>query len=901
MTYDFHILHLEDNPNDAELVRYALESGGVSCRIVLVTGRQAFCDALDQLNFDIILADFSLPDYNGLAAFDEVQARELELPFVLVTGALGEERAIESIRAGISDYVLKTNLARLASVVPRAIAEKNAEWQHFLALEDLRLSEERFDLAVRGSGAGIWDWPDLRNEDMWWSPRIFEILGYAEGDLDPSIKQWRELILSEDQEDFSRGLDEHLQTRSAYDTEYRMRHKSGDIVWVRSRGSAIWNKQGVAIRMAGYLQDISDRKEAQKNLDVREKDLLRAQRVAHIGSWNLDIPANRLDWTEETYRIFGLTPEEFDGTVQAFLARVHPGDLQRVTEIWSAALAGQTYDLEHRILIGSEVRWVREVAILDFSPSGEPLRAVGVVHDLTAQRSAEAESNQLNESYRAITQTVNEAIIMMDTTGEICFWNPAASKIFGFIRDEAMGKDLHQLLAPQHYHPAANQGMREFFTQGTGPALGKTMEVYGLHSDGHEIPLELSLARIRQNDEWHAVGVLRDISERRAAEHEVSALHRQLAQTQKMEAIGTLAGGIAHDFNNILAAIIGYSSLVESRLPAESRDREDMKRVLQAGTRAKNLVRQILTFARKTELEQHPVAVDLIVKEVLQLIRASLPATIDIVSHVDADGQMVLGSPTEVHQVVMNLCTNSFHAMEGKGGSLEVMLHRTDLIGHDRLFDGCYLLLQVKDSGKGIEPQLLEKIFEPYFTTKEIDRGTGLGLSVVQGIVQRLGGTVEVVSEVGVGSCFTVWFPCCAEEFVEETVMETLVEGGNEHIMYVDDEKGLAILGQEFLEDMGYTVTPMFSSTEALEAFEADPQAYDLVVTDQTMPGMTGVEMALEMAKISPTTPIVLCSGFKMSLDSPGVAETSIREVLLKPEVFDKLPQVLRRLLDKGH
>ncbi len=778
MTNSFHILHLEDNPNDADLVRYALDAGEVSCRIVLAQGRQEFLEALDNFVFDIILADFSLPDYNGMAAFEEVQRRALEVPFVLVTGALGEERAIESFKAGMSDYVLKTNLARLSTVVPRAIAENKAEWQHRLALENLRLSEERFDLAVRGSGAGIWDWPDIQSDEMWWSPRIYEFFGYREDEIEPTTGQWKKMLLAEDEPAVAQMMKTHLQNRTPYDIEYRVRHKGGRIVWLRARGSALWDASGQPVRMAGYVQDISDRK------------------------------------------------------------------------------------------------------------------------------TAEAENRRLNEYYRAITHTVNEAIIMIDGVGKISFWNPAAKEIFGFSRGEAMGHDLHRLLAPQHYHEAAYAGLADYFRTGTGPALGKTMELTGLHKDGHEIPLELSLASIERDGGWQAVGVIRDISERKAAEKEVAELHKQLAQTQKMEAIGTLAGGIAHDFNNILAAIIGYSSLVKSRLPEGSRELEDIQKVLQAGDRAKYLVRQILTFARKTEIDKQPVAVDLIIKEVLQLLRASLPATIEIRSRIDAGGQMVLGSPTEIHQIMMNLCTNAFHAMEEQGGVLEISLQKMTLTDHGRLRNGCYLQLKVTDNGKGIAPGIAGQIFDPYFTTKEINKGTGLGLSMVQGIAQRLGGDVEVESRVGEGSCFTIWFPCHTEEITEEKeAMEVLPGGGSEHIMYVDDEEGLAILGQEFLEDLGYVVTPVFNSVEALEKFRAEPDRYDLVVTDQTMPGMTGVEMAIEMAKISPETPVVLCSGFKMTLDSSGIAESSIREVLLKPEMFDKLPRVLRQLLDThtGH
>ncbi len=773
MSRSLHILHLEDNPNDAELVRYALEAGGVSCVIEWVTDKSSFCAALDQLSFDIILADFSLPDYNGMAAFEEMQTRDLQIPFILITGALGEERSIECIKIGMSDYVLKTNLMRLSSVVPRAISEKNAEWQHGLALENLRLSEERFDLAVRGSGAGIWDWPNLQSNGMWWSPRVYEVLGYTEAELEPNIDQWKSLVLPEDESRFFDEISENLISHSTYDTEYRMMHKSGAIVWIRSRGRVHTNEQGEAVRMAGYIQDISDRKEA------------------------------------------------------------------------------------------------------------------------------EAENRRLDEYYRAITHRVNEAIVVVDSSGKICFWNPAAKKIFGFNREEAMGVDLHQLLSPARYRDTANHGMAEYFQSGRGPVMGKTIEIFGLHKDGHEIPIELSLASIERNNEWYAVGVVRDISDRKRTEQEVLDLQKQLSQAQKMEAIGTLAGGIAHDFNNILAAIIGYSSLVQTRLPQNTREHQDMEKVLQAGGRAKSLVRQILTFARKTEVEKRPVAVDLVIKEVLQLLRASLPATIKIDTDLDAGSQMVLGSPVEVHQVVMNLCTNSFHAMEERGGVLEVTLKPVDLYRHrSKLADGHYLELTVTDSGKGISPQILERIFDPYFTTKEIDRGTGLGLSVVQGIIKGLGGMIDVKSELGQGSCFTVWFPCHVEEIIEEKPMVTLPAGGNEHIMYVDDEEGLAVLGQEFLEDLGYTVTPMFSSVEALATFRAEPEKYDLIVTDYTMPELTGINMAQEMAKISPATPVVLCSGFKMTLDSPGISESSICAVLLKPEVFDKLPQLLRQLFD---
>jgi two-component system sensor histidine kinase UhpB len=376
MVKPLHILHLEDNPNDAELVRYALDKAKIVCRIEWVARKQDFLRALDEQSFDIVLADYSLPDYNGLAALVEVQQRDLLIPFVLVTGALGEERAIESIKAGVTDYILKTNLLRLQTAVPRAIEAARENLQKKLTLEALRLSEERFDLAVRGSGAGIWDWGDVSTDQMWWSPRIYEILGFEDGKIPATRDQLYEMIHPDDVGTARRAMQSHFIEHKPYDVEFRLKHKLGHYIWIRSRGQAIVDAEGRPTRMAGYVQDISDRKLAQKALRAREKDLLRAQQVGHVGSWYLDIDMDCLRWTDETYRIFGfVNHEDFGGTIEAFLGRVHPDDRERVEQAWNAALAGQLYDIEHRILLpDGEIRHVREMAEIEFDDKSQPVR-----------------------------------------------------------------------------------------------------------------------------------------------------------------------------------------------------------------------------------------------------------------------------------------------------------------------------------------------------------------------------------------------------------------------------------------------------------------------------------------------------------------------------------------------
>lgn len=901
MSKPLHILHLEDSELDAELVRHALQVSSLQCQINWVDNFAAYRQALEEQSYDLILADYSLPDCDGMKAFYAANSSAPDTPFILVTGALGEELTIDTLKTGVTDYVLKTNLIRLQPAVLRAIegARNNREKQQ--AMVALRLSEERFDLAVRGSGAGIWDWGDVANEQMWWSPRIYELLGYADGEIPATRHQLYELTYPADIEMATVAIAEHFSEKKPYDIELRLRHKDGHHVWFRSRGQAIFDSAGKPQRMAGYVQDISDRKRVQKNLLAREKDLLRAQEVANIGCWSLDIDGGQLFWTSVVYRIFGYTVDSFDGTVAASLERVHPDDLALVQDAWDEALSNGRCDYEHRLLVEGKVRWVREVAEIEYDRDRRPVRAIGVVHDLTEQRAAEEEQRKTDEKYRTITASVQDAIVMINAAGLVTFWNPAAERIFGYCQAEVLNRDIHQLLTPEMLRPKAMAGMKAFSSTGKGPLLEQALEVTGLDFEGREIPLEMSLSAVWQDGQWQAIGVLRDISERKEAESERLALEHQLLQTQKMEAIGTLAGGIAHDFNNILASILGYTSLAEQRMLEGSRSKSDLREVLKAADRAKQLVRQILTFSRKSELEMEPVALDLIIKEVLQLIRASLPATIEVETELQAEGEAILGDATQVHQLLMNLCTNAYHAMP-EGGTLRLALHKTTLAEDNPwgLEGGHYLELLVADSGCGIDPEIIDKIFDPYFTTKDVDTGTGLGLSVVRGIVTTLHGFIGVKSTPAEGTCFRLLFPCYQAGFnVEKAALPAVVPGGSERILLVDDEISLARLGKEFLEEFGYQVTAQTSSLAALQLVQAEPDKYDLVITDQTMPRMTGIELAKQLRQVAPELPVILCSGLQYSLETEGVAETSICKVLLKTELIDCLPQLLREVFDQ--
>ena len=381
-------------------------------------------------------------------------------------------------------------------------------------------------------------------------------------------------------------------------------------------------------------------------------------------------------------------------------------------------------------------------------------------------------------------------------------------------------------------------------------------------------------------------------------------LENQLKRAQKMEAIGTLAGGIAHDFNNILSAIIGYTEIALEDLPPESETAENLREVFKAGRRAKSLVRQILTFSRQSEPEFKPAEVGTIVKEALELIRATIPTTIAIKQDIRSEAT-VLADPTQIHQVIMNLATNAAHAMEEQGGELAVTLEETRLqtpVTGDgsELPPGRYLILTMSDTGSGIPPEIQERIFDPFFTTKGRQHGTGMGLAVVHGIVTSHHGAVTLESTPGQGTRFQIYLPIAEIDEVQRTAGRIKIEGGNERILAIDDEPSITDMIKQILERLGYQVTTQSDSTAALDHFRENPQAYDLVITDMTMPQLTGDRVAATMLEIRPELPIILCTGYTKQVTEAQIRQIGIRHLIYKPMAMNELARIIRQTLDNA-
>jgi PAS domain S-box-containing protein len=508
---------------------------------------------------------------------------------------------------------------------------------------------------------------------------------------------------------------------------------------------------------------------------------------------------------------------------------------------------------------------------------------------------AEVALRESEKNYRELVQSANSIIMRMDTEGRVIFFNTYAQNFFGYREEDIIGKNVVGTIVPERDITGFDLAVM-IKDIGAHPERYVSNENENIRRNGERVRLTWMNKAIYDESgsvsEILCVGI--DVTEK-------WQLEKRLAQAQKMEAIGTLAGGIAHDFNNILSAIIGYTELSLIDIPNGSALQNNLQQVLKAGGRAKELVRQILAFSRQRESELVPVKISLIVNEALKLLRATLPATIKIRHNIKSH-LSVLTDPTNIHQILMNLCTNASFAMQAEGGVLEVSLNDADLDAdfarqHPDVKPGKFIRLMVKDTGCGMTPEATERIFDPFFTTKKVGEGTGMGLSVVHGIIKSHGGTIIVESSPGKGSAFSVFLPAIATEVADQANQAQLVITGNERILFVDDEDFQADIGKRMLERLGYRVTTRTKSLEALDLFRQTPDGFDLVITDMTMPDMTGDVLARKLISIRPDIPIIVCTGYSERINPDIVKEIGIKEMALKPVVMKDIAQMIQRVL----
>ena len=520
--------------------------------------------------------------------------------------------------------------------------------------------------------------------------------------------------------------------------------------------------------------------------------------------------------------------------------------------------------------------------------------ATAITKDIT-------ERKQLFDSLQKFQFIFDKApfgIYLIEDGGKIAYVNEHAYRYLGYTKEE-----ISQMSVLEIDRGYSSEEIEKFWHKQIETKSLETFETIHQKKDGTRFPVEINGIIMEFNNIPYSVSFCKDISERRKEEIERRKMEAHLRETQKMESLGTLAGGIAHDFNNILGAILGYAELTRMRCEEGSNLERYVSQIFKAGNRAKELVRQILWFSRQGVSDKGPVDFSRVANEVLKLIKVSLPSNVELFINIPPDRPPVFANEIQVHQIVMNLCTNSFHAMKGSGGVLDVSITEASILeqdvkNHPGLNTGKYIKLTISDNGCGISHDVIDRIFEPYFTTKSVGEGTGFGLSTVHGIVKDHGGDIKVYSEVGVGTTFNILLPVADTESNVATDKLEMLPTGNESVLLVDDEMALIDLGRDFLESLGYQVETRESAIDAIEAFRSNSQKYDLIISDITMPRMTGDELAQQVKAIRPEIPIILCSGFSNRIHEQTMQSIGINLILMKPVSYADLAYAVRQALD---
>jgi PAS domain S-box-containing protein len=536
---------------------------------------------------------------------------------------------------------------------------------------------------------------------------------------------------------------------------------------------------------------------------------------------------------------------------------------------------------------------VSEVTVVPvFDADGKCTHVLRSSRDISARKQAE-QSLRLHDF---VMTNAPLGVLVLDASHRVIFANDMACTLLGRARGALLNSAIDSADAP--WSP---DQWKELLALGNR-SVPHSIEIERVADDGTIHPLELSIARLAYAGQDMSCVFVRDIAERRRAELTRRTLEAELFHAQKMEAVGTLAGGIAHDFNNILAAIVGNAEMAQLELPQNHAARHDIGEVLRAARRARELVLQILTFSRKQQPQRRPVRTAEVISDALKLLRATIPSTIELRSQVADSDLMIYGEPTQLHQVLMNLGTNAAHAIGDQHGVIELRQSLVDVSTetiHADLMPGRYVCLTVSDSGHGMDRATLERAFEPFFTTKGPGVGTGLGLAVVHGIVKSHDGVALVESTPGRGTTFRVYFPALVCPAAAESPQEPAVpRGAGERVLFVDDEPALTSVTQRMLERLGYHVVALGSSTEALAAFRADPSAFDVVISDLTMPVMTGTQLALEMRRLRANVPVILSTGYLDRLDAETARALHARDLLIKPYSTEDLAAAVHRALN---
>ena len=798
---------------------------------------------------------------------------------------------------------------------------------------------ERYRIAAKASQEGFWEGRPLPDQHWsspetpaWYSSQFVALLGYEEDEFPPVLETWASLLHPEDRERVFQAMAAHIDRHVPYEVESRLKTKQGEYRWFKAKGQAIYDEEGNLIRGGGTIRDITEQKKSQEALEAIMKGTVSpgspnffrilVQQLAetlgvHMVSLTERITTSSLEvrilafWNTDHFEegfgydceggpceqvLKGKTVYIPHGSQDLFPENETVKSL-RIEGYWGIPLLSSTGEVVGNLAIMNQ----NALNIQSMDDSLLKVFAARAGTELERKRAQEA-LQESEERYRALYNQTPLMYFTVDSQLMVLSVNQFGADLLGYGVNELVGKSVRAVVHEEDY-PVVQLAVEQSLH---GNNQLPQVEFRKVKKDGTVLWVRETIQTILDAHQ-HKIFLLscEDITDRKRAEEALAHSEKQLRHNQKMEAIGTLAGGIAHDFNNILGAILGYSELALTQVSQDQRVKSYLEEVVTAGVRAKELVKQILAFSRRSDQEREAIDLKDIVKEALKMIRATLPATIEIRSSLEVDPAVLFADPTQIHQVVMNLCANAEYAMRKEGGILNLDLTSVEItensvVKYPSVKPGTYLCLTIRDSGQGISAQVLERIFEPFFTTKSSGEGTGLGLAVAHGVIVGHGGHISVSSVKGQGTTFTVLLPRLDVVLPAETDKTEEWPKGSGKILFIDDEEVLARWGEQLLTHLGYVVVSKTNPHEAVDLFRKQADQFNLVVTDQTMPTMNGEVFARALKEIRKDIPIILCTGFSHIMTAEKAAQLGLTAFLMKPVSAAGLAHTVKDVLDEA-
>ena len=640
-----------------------------------------------------------------------------------------------------------------------------------------------------------------------------------------------------------------------------------------------WNKR--------LKVEINSRTKVEKTLKQLLETFELAQKMAKIGHWRYNIETQQPIWSEQMFMVLGCDPDKGVPNYEAHKKIFHPDDWEMFDKAVQGSINGIPYNTEARLIFSDgSIHWCNAQGFPHYDQDGNIVELFGTTQDITERKKTEKDLRESEEKYRSMMESMKDASYICSPELHIEYMNPAMIDRVG---TNAIGKLCYKAL----------YDMDEKCSWCVFDQIKK-----GEHVD-YEVadPKDSHYYSVSNSPIFHADGtaskltIFHDITK-------IKDIEAQLRQSRKMESIGTLAGGIAHDFNNLLYIISGNAELALEDIPEWNPAHASLEEIKSATLKAAGIAKQLLNFSRKTDQEMKPIGAVTIIKDALKFLRSTIPTTIDIQKHLPDADITILADPIQINQIMMNLCINASQAMEDTGGIMEIIVETVSLDeeaadSYPDLTAGDYLKITVNDTGPGIDPEIIERIFDPYFTTKEMGKGSGMGLSIVHGIVQNHSGAISVDSKLGKGTTFSILFPAVDEKPKIETETINKIPRGHETILFVDDEKSIANMAQKMLKHLGYKVETSLNPLQALDLFKSKPEYFDLVITDMTMPQMTGAKLSEKLIEIRFNIPVIICTGHSSLIDEEKAKQFGIAGYVMKPVSMSIIAKTIRKVLEK--